>query len=57
MVAMSSGLLMVNGAGAVVGSPFAAAVIEILGSRSFMSAIAIILIGLSFFIFNPYGTS
>ena len=50
MVAMSSGLLMVNGAGAVVGSPFAAAIIEILGSRSFMPAIAIILTGLSLFI-------
>ena len=50
MVAMSSGLLMVNGAGAVVGSPFAAAIIEILGSRSFMPAIAIILMGLSLFI-------
>ena len=50
MVAMSSGLLMVNGAGAVVGSPFAAAIIETLGSRSFMPAIAIILIGLSIFI-------
>ena len=50
MVAMSSGLLMVNGAGAVIGSPFAAIIIEILGSRSFMPAIAIILIGLSLFI-------
>ncbi|MGB1870851.1 MAG: MFS transporter, partial [Candidatus Puniceispirillaceae bacterium] len=50
MVAMSSGLLMVNGAGAVVGSPFAATIIEILGSRSFMPAIAIILVGLSVFV-------
>ena len=50
MVAMSSGLLMVNGAGAVVGSPFAATIIEAFGSRSFMPAIAIILIGLSIFI-------
>ena len=50
MVAMSSGLLMVNGVGAVVGSPFAATIIETLGSRSFMPAIAIILIGLSLFI-------
>ena len=50
MVAMSSGLLMVNGAGAVVGSPFAATIIEFLGSRSFMPTIAIILVGLSLFI-------
>jgi MFS family permease len=50
MVAMSSGLLMVNGAGAVVGSPFAATIIEILGSRSFMPAIALILVGLSVFV-------
>ena len=50
MVAMSSGLLMVNGAGAIVGSPFAATIIEVLGSRSLMPAIAIILIGLSIFI-------
>jgi len=49
-VAMSSGLLMVNGAGAVVGSPFAATIIEILGSRSFMPAIALILVGLSVFV-------
>ena len=50
MVAMSSGLLMVNGAGAVFGSPFAATTIEIFGSRSFMPTIAIILAGLSIFI-------
>jgi len=50
MVAMSSGLLMVNGAGAVVGSPFAATIIEVLGSRSFMPAIALILVGLSGFV-------
>ncbi len=50
MVAMSSGLLMVNGAGAVVGSPFAATIIEILGSRSFMPAIALILVALSIFV-------
>ena len=50
MVAMSSGLLMVNGAGAIVGSPFAATIIEVLGSRSFMPTIAIILVGLSLFI-------
>jgi MFS family permease len=40
MVAMSSGLLMVNGAGAVIGSPLAALVIEIIGTRGFMPAIA-----------------
>ena len=50
MVAMSSGLLMVNGAGAIVGSPFAATIIEVLGLRSFMPAIAIVLTGLSIFI-------
>ena len=50
MVAMSSGLLMVNGAGAVIGSPFAATIIEVLGSRSFMPAIAVILVILSTFI-------
>ena len=50
MVAMSSGLLMVNGAGAVVGSPFAATTIEVFGPHSFMPTIAIILAGLSIFI-------
>jgi MFS family permease len=40
MVAMSSGLLMVNGAGAVIGSPLAASVIEIFGTRTFMPTIA-----------------
>jgi len=40
MVAMSSGLLMVNGAGAVIGSPLAASVIEIVGTRGFMPTIA-----------------
>ncbi len=40
MVAMSSGLLMVNGAGAVMGSPLAASVIEIVGTRGFMPTIA-----------------
>ena len=40
MVAMSSGLLMVNGAGAVIGSPLAASVIEIVGTRAFMPTIA-----------------
>ena len=50
MVAMSSGLLMVNGAGAVVGSPFAATIIQVLGSRFFMPAIALILVCLSIFV-------
>ena len=50
MVAMSSGLLMVNGAGAIVGSPFAATIIEVMGLRSFMPAIAFVLTGLSIFI-------
>ena len=50
MVAMSSSLLMVNGAGAIAGSPFAATIIEIFGSRSFLPVIAIILIGLSIFV-------
>jgi MFS family permease len=40
MVAMSSGLLMVNGAGAVIGSPLAASVIEVFGTRGFMPTIA-----------------
>ena len=40
MVAMSSGLLMVNGAGAVIGSPLAASVIEVVGNRGFMPTIA-----------------
>ncbi|MBL6674417.1 MAG: MFS transporter [Candidatus Puniceispirillum sp.] len=50
MVAVSSGLLMVNGAGAVVGSPFAATIIEVFGSRSFMPAIALILVVISGFV-------
>jgi MFS family permease len=50
MVAMSSGLLMVNGAGAVVGAPFAATVIETFGARSFFPAIAITLVALSAFV-------
>ena len=40
MVAMSSGLLMVNGAGAVMGSPLAASVIEIVGNHGFLPTIA-----------------
>ena len=40
MVAMSSGLLMVNGAGAVIGSPLAASVIEVVGTHGFMPTIA-----------------
>ena len=50
MVAMSSGLLMVNGAGAVIGSPVAAIIIEIFGTRSFLPTIAVILLGLSSFV-------
>ena len=40
MVAMSSGLLMINSAGAVIGSPLAASVIEFVGTRGFMPTIA-----------------
>jgi len=40
MVAMSSGLLMVNGAGAVMGSPLAASVIEIVGNHGISPTIA-----------------
>jgi len=40
MVAMSSGLLMINGAGAVIGSPLAASVIEFVGTPGFMPTIA-----------------
>ena len=40
MVAMSSGLLMINGAGAVIGSPLAASVIEFVGTSGFMPTIA-----------------
>ena len=44
MVAMSSGLLMVNGAGAVIGSPLAASIMEIAGTRSFLPTIALFLL-------------
>ena len=47
MVAMSSGLLMVNGAGAVIGSPLAATVIEIVGFKAFMPTISIVLFMIS----------
>ena len=50
MVAMSSGLLMVNGAGAVVGSPLAAFVLELIDVTAFMLTIALILFTLSGFI-------
>ena len=50
MVAMSSGLLMVNGAGAVMGSPLAASVIEIVGTGGFMPTIASFLFLLAGFV-------
>jgi MFS family permease len=50
MVAMSSGLLMVNGAGAVIGAPLAASVIEIIGTRGFMPTIASFLFLLAGFV-------
>ena len=50
MVATSSGLLMVNGAGAVVGSPIAASIIEFSGAESYMPSMALILILFSVFI-------
>jgi MFS family permease len=50
MVAMSSGLLMVNGAGAVIGSPLAALVIEIVGTRGLMPTIASFLFLLAGFV-------
>ena len=50
MVAMSSGLLMVNGAGAVMGSPLAAFVIEIIDTIAFMPTIALVLFTLSGFV-------
>ena len=40
MVAMASGLIMINGAGAVIGAPIAAMFIEYLGTISFMPTIA-----------------
>ena len=50
MVAMSSGLLMVNGAGAVIGSPLAAFVIEIFNVDAFLPTVALVLFTLSGFI-------
>ena len=50
MVAMSSGLLMVNGAGAVIGSPLAAFVIDIIDVTAFMPTMAFVLFTLSGFI-------
>ena len=50
MVAMSSGLLMINGAGAVIGSPLAASVIEFVGTPGFMPTIAGILFLLAGFV-------
>ncbi len=50
MVAMSSGLLMVNGAGAVVGSPLGAFVIDLIDPKAFMPTIAFVLFTLSGFI-------
>jgi len=50
MVAMSSGLLMVNGAGAVAGSPLVATIIELYGTSSFMPTIASVLFATSGFV-------
>ena len=50
MVAMSSGLLMVNGAGAVAGSPLVATIIELFGTSSFMPTIASVLFATSGFV-------
>ncbi len=50
MVAMSSGLLMVNSAGAVLGSPLAATVIEMLGVKGFLPTIGAFLFLLAGFI-------
>ena len=50
MVAMSSGLLMVNGAGAVAGSPLVATIIELFGTNSFMPTIAGVLFATSGFV-------
>ena len=50
MVAMSSDLLMVNGAGAVIGSPLAAFVFDLIDVKAFMPTIAFILFTLSGFI-------
>ena len=50
MVAMSSGLLMVNGAGAVIGSPLAAFVIDLIDVAAFLPTITFVLFALSGFI-------
>jgi len=50
MVAMSSGLLMINGAGAVFGSPLAATVIDIIGFKGFMPTMAVFLLILAGFV-------
>jgi MFS family permease len=50
MVAMSSGLLMVNSAGAVLGSPLAATVIEIAGVKGFLPTIGAFLFLLAGFV-------
>ena len=50
MVAMSSGLLMVNSAGAVLGSPLAATVIEMLGVKGLLPTIGAFLFLLAGFI-------
>jgi MFS family permease len=50
MVAMSSGLLMVNSAGAVLGSPLAATVIEIGGVKGFLPTIGAFLFLLAGFV-------
>jgi len=47
MVAMSSGLLMVNSAGAVFGSPFAATIVELFGLTSFLPSISLVLFALA----------
>ncbi len=50
MVAMSSGLLMINSGGAVIGSPLAAFVIDLINVTAFMPTIAVVLFTLSGFI-------
>jgi len=50
MVAMSSGLLMINGAGAVVGSPLAATVIDVIGFKGFMPTMALFFLTLAGFV-------
>jgi MFS family permease len=50
MVAVSSGLLMVNGAGAVAGSPLAAFILEFAGPTSFLPSMALILMVFAAFI-------